>query len=273
MIFKKIVAVFTATAMAVTSLATFASAEMNYPYTADLIFFDKNWNGDYYSIIRTSISIPSSGTYTMSFGFYDDENQPIVANGIKFFFIDIRDLAKDLVLEAIASGEKLEDLCTFSDVKIIADGKEIAVDQDKLVWGSLNETDDFRLEIYNIYAPYKDDSAVNPNDIVDVKQISVTFTITIGKNESDVTESEKPEDPGNENPENPGDGSLKPVNPDVGDGKPTIGDGTENPANTDNGTAAPAGSDNGNTPGTGIVIAVVPMITAACALVIFKKRK
>ena len=207
MIFKKIAAAITASVMAVTSLASFASAERNYPYTATLGFADSTWEAMDW---ETSIEITGNGTYTITTDSdiwlensysWDDEDE-VKANGINVFVIDIKGLGSDL--DPTDEGN-VEELCTFSDVKVTADGVDIPVDQSKLVWGDLESKGDVRLEIYNAYGETKNDPPINPDDIIDVEEISVTFTLTIAEDESDepITEPEEPDDP--EEPFNPDD--------------------------------------------------------------------
>lgn len=190
MIFKKIAAAITASVMAVTSLASFASAERNYPYTATLGFADSTWEAMDW---ETSIEITGNGTYTITTDSdiwlensysWDDEDE-VKANGINVFVIDIKGLGSDL--DPTDEGN-VEELCTFSDVKVTADGVDIPVDQSKLVWGDLESKGDVRLEIYNAYGETKNDPPINPDDIIDVEEISVTFTLTI-------TEPDKPSEP------------------------------------------------------------------------------
>lgn len=193
MIIKKTAAVLTAAAMAVTSLAAFASAEMNYPYTAVLGFADGSWTAQDWN---TSVSISENGTYTITTNSEiwlenSDKDEEILANGANVFVIDIKGLGTDLDPE----GEGIaKDMCTFSDVKVAVNGEEIAVDQSKLAWGDLEGNGDVRLEIYNAYGPTKDDPSIDPDDIAGAEEISVTFTIDIAEEEPNVTEPEEPGD-------------------------------------------------------------------------------
>lgn len=192
MIFKKIAAAITAYAMAVTGLAVSSSANANFPYTATLHFISENWCHD----DETSIEIMGNGTYTISTDSEtwiaeDDED---CANGVRVLAIDIEGLGDDLAAEG-----NVKELCTFSDVKVTADGADIPVDQSKLIWlYNNNNKGEVRLELYNEWNDKtKDNRSINPDDIVDIDSLSITFTLTINEDEPDepITEPQEPHEP------------------------------------------------------------------------------
>lgn len=194
MIFKKIAAAITASAMAVTGFAVSSGANANFPYTATLHFTSENWCHD----DETSIEIMGNGTYTISTDSetWIAEDNETCANGVRNLTIDIEGLGSDLISTGKGS---IEELCTFSDVRVTADGADIPVDQSKLIWlYNYNSKGEVRLELYNEWnVDTKDNHSINPDDIVDIDRLSITFTLTINEDEPDepITEPEEPDEP------------------------------------------------------------------------------
>ena len=247
---KKLFAGAVASAMAVTSLAAYASADANFPYTATLGFADGSWAAQDWA---TTVEITGDGTYTLKANcLWTDEETgdevPAEITGVMVFVVDIAQLGADLGLSQEEADKWGMDQVSFSDVKVTADGKDIALDASKLVWGDIEGKGNLRLEIFNAYGPTATDEAydaakspINPADINAATELSVTFTLNTG--------------------------SAAPAAAD------TAAAETQAPAAAGNDTAATADKNNADTGVEGVAAVAGVAIIAAGAIVIAKKRK
>ena len=180
---KKIMAGAVASVMALSTMAVAANA-----YTATLGFADGTWSAQDWA---TTAEVNGDGTYTLTTKFdpWQDEETgedvPAEATGIMVFVVDIAQLGADLGLEATDDQPYDMTKCTVSDVKVTADGNEIAVDNSKVLWGDPEGKGNLRIEIFNAYgstavgeAYDASVSPINPADISAAKEISVTFTLS-----------------------------------------------------------------------------------------------
>ncbi len=196
---KKLIAGSVASVMAVTSLAAFASADANFPYTATLGFADGSWAAQDW---ESTIEITGDGTYTLKANcLWTDEDTgdevPAEINGATVFVVDIAELGADLGLSSEAEDMWGMDQVSFSDVKVTVDGKDIALDSSKLLWGDIEGKGNLRLEIFNAYGSTTTDQAydasvspINPADISAATELSVTFTLNTGSASAAPAETE-----------------------------------------------------------------------------------
>lgn len=243
---KKFIAGSVASVMAVTSLAAFASADASFPYTAQLGFADGSWAAQDWA---STVEITGDGTYTLKANcLWTDEDTgddiPAEMNGIMVFVVDILGLGADLGLTGEA--EDME-MVSFTDVKVTVDGKDIALDASKLVWGDVEGKGNLRLEIYNAYGSTTVSEAydasvspVNPADISAATELSVTFTLSTGSAPAEA----------------PADTTAAAV-----------------AATGDTNTAATADKNNADTGVEGVAAIAGIAIVAAGAIVVAKKRK
>lgn len=188
----KIIATAAAASLAATTMAAVASAA-DKTYTA-------NWyyaSGDWYAQTDTTTAITEingDGTYTIKAGWKTVINEETGEDmnpcswGVTVLVVDIPELGEDLGLDN-ADGVYDMTKCTFSDVKLVIGGQEIAVDSSKVLWGDPEEKGNLRLEIYNAYGKTTTDGAydaavspINPDDIAvwteNDAETSITFTLT-----------------------------------------------------------------------------------------------
>ncbi|MBR1423190.1 MAG: NPXTG-anchored protein [Ruminococcus sp.] len=160
----------------------------------------------------TTTKITADGTYTIKFvdraddGAGEPNAEPSAFDGAVVFVVDIPDVyetgykkvtdkeTKEVTYEENptdgaynANGEKWSDdnprqlvYPNFKVVldKITVDGKEIAFDAAKIIYGNLeNNKTNYRIEIYNEYGSTKEDS---PIDLADIKgsDLEITFTVS-----------------------------------------------------------------------------------------------
>lgn len=252
---KKFIAGSVASVMAVTSLAAFASADASFPYTAQLGFADGSWAAQDWA---STVEITGDGTYTLKANcLWTDEDTgdevPAEINGIMVFVVDILGLGADLGLSSEAEDKWGMDQVSFSDVKVTVDGKDIALDASKLVWGDLEGKGNLRLEIYNAYgnttvseAYDASVSPVNPADISAATELSVTFTLDTGSASA-----------------------AAPAEPAATEAATTEAAASVGNANT----AATADKNNADTGVEGVAAIAGIAIVAAGAVIVSKKRK
>ena len=180
---KKLMAGAVASVMAVSAMAVAANA-----YTATLGFADGSW---YAQDWDTNIEVNGDGTYTLTSNFPTVQDEatgddiPALATGIKVFVIDIAKLGAELGIEPTDDSPYDTNTVTISDVKVTADGTDIAIDQSKVLWGDPEGKGNLRIEIFNAYGSTSVNegydasvSPINPADINEAAQISVTFTLS-----------------------------------------------------------------------------------------------
>ncbi len=208
---KKIIAGVAATALAVSTCASFSASAAD-SYNAFLMFADSQWlwqsmaaqaGGSGYGI---DAEITKDGTYTVSItsdSVVKNENgdnpQGIMgtpnANGTVVFCVDITGILK--TKEFKASEEKKNGVTkngTFSekDIKcklksIKQDGKELKFDASKIIYGDIEDNNtNYRIEIYNEYGDTKNDPPIDPLSVAWAKSLEVTFSISgLGSGETE----------------------------------------------------------------------------------------
>lgn len=244
---KKFIAGSVASVMAVTSLAAFASADASFPYTAQLGFADGSWAAQDWA---STVEITGDGTYTLKANcLWTDEDTgddiPAEINGIMVFVVDILGLGADLGLTGEGDMEKV----SFTDVKVTVDGKDIALDASKLVWGDVEDKGNLRLELFNAYGSTSVSEAydasvspINPADISAATELSVTFTLSTGS------------------------ASAAPAATEAATTEAAAATGNTN-------TAATADKNNADTGVEGVAAIAGIAIVAAGAIIVAKKRK
>ena len=273
---KKLMAGAVASVMAVSTMAVAASA-----YTATMGFADGSWAAQDW---KTTIEVTGDGTYTISTNFdpWQDEDTgddiPAQASGIMVFVIDIAELGTDLGIETTDDTPYDMTKVTVSDVKVTADGTDIAVDQSKVLWGDPEGKGNLRIELFNAYGSTSVSesydasvSPINPADISEAEKITVTFTLK--GIDGDAAAEDDGEDETPADTEAPA-ATEAPANDDA----PAA---TEAPATTEAAPATGAGNtaaattdkNNADTGVEGVAVVAGLAIVAAGAVVVAKKRK
>lgn len=220
----KITKILGAASAAVVSAAVLAaSASAN---EAFLMYASSDWSVqsmDATTENATTADVTGNGTYTVSVSGFEWEDEetaemvPATANGATVFCVDIADLATDLdcgkgseAYEALGSSATAADKMaiaqatglTISDVVITvsnSDGTtaDIAVDEDKLLYGDIEGNGKIRLEIYNAYGDTSKDAPIDVDFSFD-DALSVTFTVS-GIGGDDAAADDAADDAENEN--------------------------------------------------------------------------
>ncbi|MDO5294722.1 MAG: hypothetical protein Q4F05_18450 [bacterium] len=178
-------------------------------YTATACFSDSTWAWQSMGAIahKGDAKVTGFGTYTVTINSNDLEKDAKVNDltGTKcadanIFCIDIPGYAKALQDEGLNINncvkknkfyEYDEDAASkldieVKDVKVAVDGKDIAVDQSKVLFGDIEEKGTFRIELRNEYGGTGTAPAVDYKSIKGEK-IAVTFTIAKKAAASDTT--------------------------------------------------------------------------------------
>lgn len=150
---------------------TLKEKEMVEENTAFLMFTDRNWafgNWDE-TLASATTTVAGNGTYTVTLNASEvggDGATP--ASGAMVFCVDI-----------VGLGTVVPDLSaiTVSDVKVLADGEEVAVESSKIITGDIEEKGNFRIELYNEYGDTAKDSPIDQNTLSFKDTLSVTFTL------------------------------------------------------------------------------------------------
>lgn len=139
--------------------------------TAFLMFTDRNWafgNWDA-TLASATTTVAGNGTYTVTLNASEvGGDGTTAASGAMVFCVDV-----------VGLGTVVPDLSavTVSDVKILADGEEVAVDAGKILTGDIEENGNFRIELYNEYGDTAKDSPIDQNALAFKDTLSVTFTL------------------------------------------------------------------------------------------------
>ncbi len=142
------------------------------PTNATIIFTDRNWAyGNWDATEANSIKVLGNGTYTVTLNAADVKGEATApVTGAQVFCVDVIGLA-DLQIDPELLGAK--------DIKVLADGKEIALDATKVKVGDIEDKGNLRIEIYNEYGDTKDASPIgDPAAFTFADKLEVTFTLT-----------------------------------------------------------------------------------------------
>ncbi len=141
-------------------------------YTAFLMFTDRNWgfgNWDQ-TLASATTQVTGDGTYTVTLNASEvGGDGTTAASGAMVFCVDI----VDAVTGMSATGKTFE----VTDLKVTADGNDVAVDMSKIATGDIEEKGTYRIEIYNEYGSTVNDSPIDQNGLSFVDTLSVTFTV------------------------------------------------------------------------------------------------
>ncbi len=226
---KKIIAIIVAIAM-VTLLAVpaFAADE----YKAYIGFADSSWthsmfkDGDY-------VAITGDGQYTLETSAFAGAADIIV------FDIDIENLFADAPNASVVLD------------KIEIDGKEVAFDATRILYGDLEQTGTYyRIEIYDQFGGTAANPPINVTGLSVSSSIKVTFTVS-GLGGGEAVPADEADDNDNNEIEN------------------TDNNVTAEPESTD---SSAVNEPESTAPATGLAFAVVPAVIALAAAAISKKR-
>ena len=151
--FRKIAAVAAAAAV-VMSMGVKASAVE--PINAKLGFTDVNWT---YQDWESAVEVTGDGTFTIS------STAVAGTEEIGVFVVDLEGMYAAYP-EAVATLDRVE-----------IDGNEISFDADKILYGDIEEKGNFRIDVYNMYSPTKDEPPIN-NATPITESLSITFTVS-----------------------------------------------------------------------------------------------
>lgn len=135
-------------------------------YKASLGYADPNWAvqewGD-----NVNTMVTGAGTYTLSWDLAEGQ----AVNGAVVFVVDLAGAAADL----LAQGKEFN----LTDLKVKADGTELAVDMSKVVTGDIEEKGNYRIEIYNEYGTTKEAAPIDITKLSASKTLSIDFTLEV----------------------------------------------------------------------------------------------
>lgn len=248
-----------------------AGAPFDKTYKATMSFADTAWGSQDW---ESTVDVPGYGTYSLK------ANVESFAD-FGVFCIDIPELGTYLGVQP-GSGEYDMSKCTVSDLKVIVDGSEIAVDLSKVLWGDPEEKGNLRIEIYNQYGKTKDASPID--NTISGSSLEVQFTLAEVSGEA-ASEAETTTEAPAETTAAPADTAgfdidFEPVTDDT-----SAAESEAVPADTADVTTetvtAPAGdtnapaADKGNadTGVEGVAVVAALAVLAGGAVVIAKKRK
>lgn len=261
---KKVLSGAVASVMAVSTMAVAASA-----YDASIFFADADWYPSGRDEVNM-VDISKNGEYTIKATYVGEDAEtgaeaPIAFDTALVFCVDIMGLGTDLGLENVANIEN----SPFEDVKVLIDGKEIAVDSSKLRWGDIEGNGNLRLEIYNDYGETKTDSPINVADVVG-NEIAVSFKFTgFAEDASESAESTEPAAENNEAAESTTAAAEVTENNNTEAAATTAAEAQTGNTNT----GAAADKNNADTGVEGVAAVAGIAIVAAGAVIIAKKRK
>ncbi len=140
--------------------------------TAFLMYTDAgwgyaNWSADLESATTT---VKGDGTYKVTLNAAEVKGEATApASGAAVFCVDVNGL-----------GNAVPDVTMIKaqDVKVFCDGKEIPVDQTKLVFGDIEENGNFRIEIYNQFGDSSKDPSIDTSLLTFSDTLSVEFKLT-----------------------------------------------------------------------------------------------
>lgn len=142
--------------------------------TAFLMFTDRDWafgNWDP-SLQSATTTVNGAGTYSVTLNAAEVGGDGTnAANGAMVFCVDIVGASADLAQE----GKTYQ----VSDVKVTADGNEVAVDAEKVVSGDLEENGNYRIEIYNEYGSTAANSPIDFEGFTFSDTLTVDFTLEV----------------------------------------------------------------------------------------------
>ncbi len=150
---NKISAVAAAAVVASLAAADVSAAE---PINAKLGYTDVNWT---FQDWESAVEVTGDGTYTIT------SEAVAGTEEIGVFVIDLEGMYAAYP-EAVATLDKIE-----------IDGSEVSFDASKVLYGDIEEKGNFRIDIYNMYSPTKDDPCMNSATPIN-ESVSVTFTVT-----------------------------------------------------------------------------------------------
>ncbi|MGN1156899.1 MAG: hypothetical protein ACI4TK_12045, partial [Agathobacter sp.] len=163
---KRVLSMAMALVLLVGGLAVLPTEAKGAEFTAALNFADRNWGYSTWTdtpVEGATTTVNGSGTYTVTLDATKagaDGTTP--CSGVQVFCFDI--------VGAITGGVSYE----IESLKVLADGKEVAVDMTKVKTGDLEEKGNYRIEIYNEYGSTKDDSPIG-----DPTAFSFASTLTV----------------------------------------------------------------------------------------------
>lgn len=200
---KGLVALLTGT-MVLGSLVIPTSAETAFKATG--VFGDSTWKVGTWGAVahKGDAEIKGDGTYTVTINMNDMEADNKVkdltgqkSKDANVFCIDIPNYGKALkdagkTYENCAKDESkgkykyldksLKPDVTVSDVKVAVDGKDLKVDQSKVLWGDIEDKGNFRIEIANacggtLNDGKSKDACIDASKVKFSKTLAVTFTL------------------------------------------------------------------------------------------------
>jgi hypothetical protein len=164
-----------------------SAAEVSTEQTAFLMFTDNDWGfGNWDTTLESATTtVSGDGTYTVTLNATEVGGDGSTgANGAQVFCVDVVGLGASVTdIDAIS----------VSDVSILADGAEVALDASKLITGDIEENGNYRIEIYNAYGDTAADSPIDQAAFTFANTLSVTFTlsgITYGASEAADTDAD-----------------------------------------------------------------------------------
>lgn len=164
--FKKVLTLVMSLVLLLTGFAVLPVQAEGEGYKASLGYADPNWAvqewGD-----KVNTTVTGAGTYTLSW----DLGEGQAVNSAVVFVVDVAGAAADLLTQ----GKQFK----LTDLKVKADGTDLAVDMSKVVTGDIEGKGNYRIEIYNEYGTTKEAAPIDKAALVAAKNLTVEFTVDV----------------------------------------------------------------------------------------------
>ncbi len=141
-------------------------------YTAFLMFTDNDWAfGNWDATLESATTtVSGDGSYSVTLNASEvGGDGETGANGAQVFCVDIVGAQEGMK----ADGKTFE----VTDLKVTADGEEVACDTSKLVTGDIEENGNYRIEIYNVYGDTAADAPIDAASLTFKDTLTVDFTL------------------------------------------------------------------------------------------------
>lgn len=136
-------------------------------FQAVLGFADTSWGCQEWGE-NAYTTVTGDGKYTIS---WDLTEYDVAAIDAGVFFIDIVDAQNAMELRNKAF--------ELTSLEVTADGKNIPVDLSKVLTGDIEDTGNFRIEIYNQYGKTYNDAPLDPSQVKFSKNLTITFSLRV----------------------------------------------------------------------------------------------
>lgn len=159
--------------MASLSIVSFADNELG-EFPATFQYADGSWVWNAWQDATTAAgTVTGAGTYEVVLDGVAQQTATGVESGAgaMVFCVDMLGMAA----AAATAGKEV----VLTDVKLFADGSEVAIDASKVLYGDIEEKGNFRIEIYNEYGSTKADPCYDFTTFSWTTELKVQFTLDV----------------------------------------------------------------------------------------------